>query len=164
MFFEVWRKDKHCHLKGKWNSITDQLSSWWSRVECFVNFLANDRSGLLNSKPRNRGHLRFVIDIGVGWEAKEMRLAVQNGFTVFAFEMLPGNIQELKQLVQGDSRFQFVELQEGRGSMGTTRAAQTHWQHRPCLRYQCCCLGRGDHSDVSRESHALSRGVGDHWA
>ena len=45
-----------------------------------------------------------------------MRLAVQNGFTVFAFEMLPGNIQELKQLVTGDSRFHFVELKkEGDG-------------------------------------------------
>ena len=54
---------------------------------------------------------QFVVDIGLGYDAQETRLAVKNGFVVFSFDLLPTNIRLIKEAVADDSRFAFVELQ-----------------------------------------------------
>ena len=54
---------------------------------------------------------QFVVDIGLGYDAQETRLAVKNGFVVFSFDLLPTNIRLIKDAVADDSRFVFVELQ-----------------------------------------------------
>ena len=55
---------------------------------------------------------QFVVDIGLGYDAKETRLAVKNGFVVLSFDLLPTNIRLFQQAVKDDSRYVFVELQK----------------------------------------------------
>jgi FkbM family methyltransferase len=58
------------------------------------------------------GDGRFVVDVGLGFDAGETLAAVNNGFNVIAFEMLPANILELKKRFRGDERFHFIELEK----------------------------------------------------
>lgn len=56
------------------------------------------------------GKGRFMLDVGLGNDAAETAKAVENGFVVFSFELLPGNIESIMKKREKDQRFHFLHL------------------------------------------------------
>ncbi|CAE7439483.1 unnamed protein product [Symbiodinium natans] len=88
------------------NANNGQLGIFDNMQDCFKG------NGHMPGFLQNAGAGQFVVDIGLGFDAKETRTAVDHGFVAFSFEMLPGNIREVRKVVGDDPRFQFVTLQK----------------------------------------------------
>ena len=59
---------------------------------------------------QQKGHGRFVVDVGVAYDAQETKAAVQNGFHVIGFEPNPKNIAQLRITFQSDPQITIVDL------------------------------------------------------
>lgn len=87
--------------------------------------MRDQRCGHENMEPpavlRQRGDYRIVVDIGLGTDARETVDAMNNGFLVIAFEMLPANFAALKEKlgrIGNPGRIQFIELLPPAGGTG----------------------------------------------
>ena len=58
---------------------------------------------------------RYVIDVGLGMNAGETFDAVKNGYVVFSFELVPGNMKRIRERFAQDKRFHFVEISRDTG-------------------------------------------------
>jgi FkbM family methyltransferase len=67
---------------------------------------------------RTEGSGRFVIDIGLGYDAQETLEAVNHGFNVLAFELNEANFAKIKARHSKDERFLIVEHLEGDSKSG----------------------------------------------
>jgi len=57
------------------------------------------------------GNGRFIIDIGLGALAIELLEAVDAGFNVLGFELLPANVAKIRVAHEGDPRLMIVNLE-----------------------------------------------------
>lgn len=55
-----------------------------------------------------RGQGRFAVDVGLGGNAYETVVAVEHGFVVFSFEILPGNFESIQSRLKNDPKYFFV--------------------------------------------------------
>ncbi len=95
-----------------------------------ISELSNGIHGLLREWQCGHGNMQppktiyaggfgsIIVDIGLGEDAKETMVAVQNGFVVLAFEPMPDNIAKIRQSVGQGPNVQFVQLQKSASGNG----------------------------------------------